>query len=120
MNEMNERKPDRAGQIFGALGKSVCYLALFMGMQIVVVLPVIVNGIVAGLTGEAPDESAIVDAIMGADTMMLSLIANLLTLTFVLLFYFIRRKKLSEALWLRRVPAPVLWERPWPRRCTWW
>lgn len=107
---MSGRKPDRAGQIFGALGKSICYLSLFMGMQILVMLPVIVNGIAAELTGRQAEGGALADAIMAADVMLLSLISNLITLAFVLLFYLIRRKKLSEALWLRRVSAPVLWE----------
>lgn len=110
MNERIERKPDRAGLIFGGLGKSLCYLALFMGMQILVMLPVMVDGIAAALTGGGMDENALVDAILGADPMLLSLISNLLTLAFLLVFYLVRRKKLSEALWLRPVPAPVLWE----------
>ena len=109
MNGENERKPDRIGAVFASLGKSICYLALFFGMQIVVMMPVMVNSIMEGLTGRPMEEDALVDAIMGADTMLLSLIANLLTLAFVLLFYLIRRKKLSEALWLRRVPASTLW-----------
>lgn len=42
--------------------------------------------------------------------MTFSLIANLLTLVVILTFYLVRRKKFSEALWLRRVDAPALWE----------
>ena len=46
---MNERDGEikggagsRAVQVLIALGKSVCYLALFLGMQVLVVLPVAV------------------------------------------------------------------------------
>lgn len=101
---MNERKPDRVGQVFAALGKSVCYVALFLGMQVAVMLPLIiraVTGIVSGDLGAAYE-------IMNADAMLYTLISGLLTIAVVLAFYLIRRKKLSEALWLRPVPAPAL------------
>ncbi|MDE6281477.1 MAG: CPBP family intramembrane metalloprotease, partial [Oscillospiraceae bacterium] len=105
---MNERKPDRVGQVFAALGKSVCYVALFLGMQVAVMLPLIVSIISEAITGESVvDEDAIL-ALLSVDTMTLSLISGLLTLTIVLAFYLIRRKKFSEALWLRPVLAPTL------------
>ncbi|MDE6259761.1 MAG: CPBP family intramembrane metalloprotease [Oscillospiraceae bacterium] len=105
---MNERKPDRVGQVFAALGKSVCYVALFLGMQVAVMLPLIVSIISEAITGEsAVDEDAIL-ALLSVDTMTLSLISGLLTLTVVLVFYLIRRKKFGEALWLRPVPGPAL------------
>ena len=106
---MNERKPDRVGAVFAALGKSVCYLTLFLGMQILVMLPLMVSVISEALAGESLVDESAVAALLGADTMLLSLISNLLTLAFILIFYLIRRKKLSEALWLRRVPASTLW-----------
>ena len=31
---MNGRNPDRAGAVLGAVGKSLCYVGLFLGMQI--------------------------------------------------------------------------------------
>lgn len=102
---MNERKPDRVGQVFAALGKSVCYVALFMGMQILVMLPVMFSAVVAALLEGNEDA---VYAILDADAMVYSMISGLLTLAVVLLFYLIRRKRFSEALMLRRVPAPTL------------
>lgn len=105
---MNERKPDRVGQVFAALGKSVCYVGLFLGMQIAVVLPLYVSVISEMITGESVvDESAIL-ALLSVDTMVLSLISGLLTLAVVLGIYLIRRKKLSEALWLRPVNGSIL------------
>lgn len=106
---MNERKPDRVGAVFASLGKSVCYLALFLGMQIAVMMPLMVSLISEAIMGESVVDEDTVAAVLGADAMLMSLISNLLTLAFVLIFYLIRRKKLSEALWLRRVPASTLW-----------
>lgn len=106
---MNQRKPDRVGAVFASLGKSVCYLALFLGMQIVVMMPLMVSLISEALMGASVVDESTVEAVLGADAMLLSLISNLLTLAFVLIFYLVRRKKLSEALWLRRVPASTLW-----------
>ena len=104
---MRPNRPDRVGQVFAALGKCVCYVGLFLGMQILVVLPaMIVPAIQAALAGG--DEEAIYDAIQDADVMALTLISGLLTIVIVLAFYLIRRKKFSEALWLRPVPAPAL------------
>ncbi|MBD5085248.1 MAG: CPBP family intramembrane metalloprotease [Clostridiales bacterium] len=105
---MNERKPDRVGQVFAALGKSVCYLALFLGMQVAVMLPLLVSMVSEAITGEAGVDEDFIFALLSADTMTLSLISGLLTLTVVLAFYLIRRKKLGEALWLRPVPVPAL------------
>lgn len=101
---MNERKPDRVGQVFAALGKSVCYVALFLGMQVAVMLPLIISAVTGIVSGD-------VDAayeILNADAMLYTMISGLLTIAVVLVFYLIRRKKLSEALWLRPVPAPAL------------
>lgn len=102
---MNERRPDRAGQVFAALGKSVCYVALFIGMQILVMLPAIFSAAVEAILSGNEDA---VYAILNADAMVYSMISGLLTLAVVLIFYLIRRKKFSEALMLRRVPAPTL------------
>ena len=105
---MNEKKPDRVGQVFAALGKSVCYLALFLGMQLAVMLPLIVSAISVAITGESVVDEAVVQAFFSVDVMIFSLVSGLLTLAVVLVFYLIRRKKLSEALWLRPVPVPAL------------
>lgn len=104
---MKPNGPDRMGQVFTALGKSVCYVGLFLGMQVLVVMPETLSvAIEAALNGW--DEDEIYDAMMGMDLMTLTLISGLLTLAVVLAFYLIRRKKLGEALWLRPVPAPAL------------
>ncbi len=105
---MNEERPDRVGQVFAALGKSVCYVALFLGMQVAVMLPVVVSVVRELVLGEsAVDEDAIM-ALLDTDVVALTMISGLLTIVVVLAFYLIRRKKLSESLWLRPVPAPIL------------
>ena len=104
---MKSNRPDRVGQVFAALGKSVCYVGLFLGMQILVQLPILFSAAMqAALAGG--DEEAIYGALQDVDVMALMLISGLLTIAVVLAFYLIRRKKLSEALWLRPVPAPAL------------
>lgn len=106
---MNQGAENRAVRVIIALGKSMCYLALFLGMQVLVMLPVILaSAIQTTVNGEAVDENGLY-ALLTEHTMAFSLISNLLILIFVLLFYRIRRKKLNEALWLRRVTAPTLW-----------
>ena len=105
---MNERKPDRVGQVFAALGKSVCYVTLFLGVQVAVMLPLMVSIITESLLGESMVDEEAVAALLSADAVTLSLISGLITMAIVLAFYLIRRKKLSEALMLRPVPAPTL------------
>lgn len=105
---MNPGKPDRVGQIFAALGKSVCYLGLFLGMQIVVMAPAFFSIFIQSLKGELMLDEDDIAAMLGADVVTLTLISGLLTIVVVLVFYLIRRKKLSEALMLRPVPAPTL------------
>lgn len=105
---MNPGKPDRVGQIFAALGKSVCYLGLFLGMQIVVMAPAFFSIFIQSLKGELMLDEDDITAMLGADVVTLTLISGLLTIVVVLAFYLIRRKKLSEALMLRPVPAPTL------------
>ena len=104
---MKPNGPDRVGQVLAALGKSVCYVGLFLGMQVLVVMPAAFGvAIQAALGGW--DEDEISAAMMDLDVTTLTLISGLLTLAFVLAFYLLRRKKLGEALWLRPVPAPTL------------
>ena len=104
---MKPNGPDRAGQVLAALGKSICYVGLFLGIQVLVVMPASFSvAIKAALSGW--DEDEIYDAMLSMDLTVLTLISGLLTLAFVLAFYLIRRKKLGEALWLRPVPAPAL------------
>ena len=104
---MKPNEPNGAGRVFAALGKSACYVGLFLGMQVLVQLPILCGAAIqAALTGG--DEEAIYNAIQDIDVMPLMLISGLLTLVVVQIFYLLRRKKLSEALWLRPVPAPTL------------
>ena len=102
---MNERKPDRAGQIFAALGKSVCYVGLFLGMQLAFLVPVLFAAVIEMIQGGSGDGMY---AMLDSDIMLYTMLSGLLTIAVVLVFYLIRRKKLGEALWLRRVPAPAL------------
>lgn len=104
---MKPNRPGRVGRVFAALGKSVCYVGLFLGMQLLVMVFIMFGAaILAALAGG--DENAIYDAILGVDVAALTLISGLLTIAVVLAFYLIRRKKLGEALWLRPVPATAL------------
>ena len=104
---MKPNGPDRAARVFTALGKSICYVGLFLGMQLLVTLPPMFSAAIQVAAGGG-DEEEMYAAMMGIDVMTLTLISGLLTLAFVLAFYLIRRKKLSEALWLRPVPASTL------------
>ena len=101
-----DRPPDRAGEIFAALGKSVCYVALFLGIQVAVMLPAICNAVVQQVVNGLSSEE--VYRLLTADTMTLTLVSGLATIGVVLAFYLVRRKKLGEALWLRAVPGPAL------------
>ena len=59
---MSERKPDRVGQVFAALGKSVCYVTLFLGMQVAVMLPLFVSVISEMVVGESAVDEGTNDA----------------------------------------------------------
>ena len=104
---MKPNRPDRVGQVFAVLGKSVCYVGLFFGMQILVQLPVLFSAAIQALLTDGGEE-AMYDALRDVDVMALMLISGLLTIAVVLAFYLLRRKKLSEALWLRPVSVPAL------------
>lgn len=101
---------ERAAQILLALLKAGCYVALFLGSQLLVMMPVMVaSGIRSAIEGKSADEE-LLSQMLTEQAMTYSLVANLLTLVIILTFYLVRRKKFSEALWLRRVDAPTLWE----------
>ena len=104
---MKPDKPNGVGQVFVALGKSACYVGLFLGMQVLVVLPAMFGAVIQVILGGG-DEDDIAASMLDMDVMALTLISGLLTLAVVLAFYLIRRKKLDEALWLRPLPAPAL------------
>lgn len=90
-----------------ALGKAVCYLALFLGWQILVSTVYTVTIIVELGPPElvaSPDAAVYMDAVMDK-LMEISLVSGLLTLLSVVLLFKLRRKSLRQELWLR--PAPV-------------
>lgn len=106
---MKPSKGARAAQVLLALVKSACYLGLFLGMQLVVMLPLgIAAGIQAGMSGGIADADLLYDFLL-SNTMAFSLISGVLTIMVILIFYRLCGKRPSEALWLRRVPAPTLW-----------
>ena len=109
---MNERDGEikggagsRAVQVLIALGKSVCYLALFLGMQVLVVLPVAVAAGVQSALGNWETAEQLYSVLYESAT-ALTAVSGLFTIAAVLLFYLIRREKLEESLWLRRVEGP--------------
>ena len=111
---MNERDGEikggagsRAVQVLIALGKSVCYLALFLGMQVLVVLPVAVAAGVQSALGNWETAEQLYSVLYESAT-ALTAVSGLFTIAAVLLFYLIRREKLEESLWLRRVEGPGL------------
>lgn len=107
---MKPNKGERVVQVLLALLKSSCYLALFLGMQVAVMLPVAVTaGIRMAVSGGSVDGDLTYQFLMD-NSMTFSLISGVLTLMVILIFYRVCGKRLSEALWLRRVPAPTLWE----------
>lgn len=102
---MRDEKAARAMPVLAALGKSVCYLALFLGMQVAIMLPESVYiGVAAALGG---DVDALYDQLL-ANTMTYTMISGLLTIAIVIAVYRVRRKPMAEALWLRGVDGPTL------------
>ncbi len=97
-------------QILIALGKALCYLALFLGWQF------FVSAIYAAVTAvqltiNDPtgllDEAAYYDAVM-SKSMEISLVSGLLTLGSVWAIFRLRRRRLRQDLWLHPVPGRVL------------
>lgn len=105
---MKPKAGERAVQVIVALLKSSCYLGLFLGMQVLVMLPVAITAGIQQAIGGQELGDQLFRALMD-NAMLFSLISGVLTAAAVLAFYLIRQKKLSEALWLRRVDAPSLW-----------
>lgn len=102
---MREQSNRRALPVLAALGKSVCYLLLFVGMQTLVMLPAsIYLGVAAALGG---DVDALYAQIM-EDAVTYTMISGLLTTAVVIGVYRFRRKPMAEALWLRGVDRPTL------------
>lgn len=102
---MRDEKAARAMPVLAALGKSVCYLALFLGMQVAIMLPESVYiGVMAALGGDVDE---LYDQLL-ANTMTYTMISGLLTIAIVIAVYRLRRKPMAEALWLRGVDGPTL------------
>lgn len=95
----------RAVGLLAALGKSVCYLALFLGSQVLVMMPVMLAAVIQSAVGNW-EMSERLNGLMYDNLMLFSALSGLLTIGVVLLFYLLRRKKLGDALWLRRVEGP--------------
>lgn len=107
---MKPDKGERAAQVLLAVLKSGCYLALFLGAQVLMMMPVVITSAIrVAVEGDAVDEGGVY-ALLNEHAMAFSLISNVFILLFLLGFYLIRQKKLSEALWLRRGDGPTLWE----------
>ena len=101
---------ERVADVLLALLKAMCYLGLFLGSQVLVMMPVVIAfAIQAAVGGGEVDQGALMQMLTGQSTKY-SLIANMLTLVVIMIFYLVRRKKFSEALWLRKVDAPTLLE----------
>ncbi len=97
-------------QILIALGKALCYLALFLGWQFFV--SAVYSAVTAvELTMSSPtgllDEVAYYEAIM-AKAMEITLLSGLLTLGSVWALFRLRRRKLRGELWLYPVPGRIL------------
>ena len=104
---MRQKIGERAAWLVVALGKSVCYLVLLLGMQALVMMPLMLASSVLGGMGEAERAAELYEMMYG-HAMLFSALSGLLTIAAVLLIYLIRRKKLGDALWLRRVEGPGL------------
>lgn len=104
---MKQSAGGRAVQVLIALGKSVCYLALFLGAQVLVMLPVVVAAAVQSAL-ENLEAAEQLSGVLYESAMLFTAVSGLLAIGVILLFYRIRRKKLGDALWLRRVEGPGL------------
>lgn len=103
---MNGQNSSRLTQVLAAVGKSAAYLVLFLGSQTLVSSAYVFAAAVV-LTGGGQDMDSILDYVYGK-TSEITLISGLLTLAVLAVFYLVRRKKLSQALTIHRVPAEKL------------
>lgn len=101
---------ERAADVLLSLLKAVCYLGLFLGAQVLVMMPVVIAFAIQAAVGGGEVDQETLMQMLTDQSMKYSLIANMLTLVIIMIFYLVRRKKFSEALWLRKVDAPALWE----------
>lgn len=105
---MKENGGHRVAQVIIALAKSLCYLTLFLGMQVLVMLPVILASVLQAAIDGTAEEGALY-TLLATDGVFYTLVSGVATIAVVLAFYLLRRIKLSEALWLRRVDLSTLW-----------
>ncbi len=103
---MKPGRAERAGNILLALLKSGCYVALFLGMQVLVMLPTVITGIIQASIGGETDEAY---ELLSAGAQTYTLVSGLITIAVIMAVYLIRRKPLGDALWLRRVDGRTLW-----------
>lgn len=97
-------------QVMIALGKALCYLALFLGWQLLV--STVYSSVMAvELSMSSPagwvEAEALYDAILERMA-EISLLSGLMTLGSVALFFAVRRRSLRRELWLAPVSGPVL------------
>ena len=101
---MNGNDPNRATQILAALGKAIAYLALYLGSQILVSAGFSIWATLAVImeTGSV-DLLQILEKVL-ACTNLISLISNLASLVFLLLFFLLRGKNPLREFQLHPVP----------------
>ncbi len=108
---MTEDRP-RAGQVLAAAGKTLAFLALFLGSQMAVsyvYLYYVLGELGPGALSDPDLYQILLDRVMSA-SVGLTLVSGLMTLAIVAVIYFaIRRMTPGEAMWLRPVKGPALW-----------
>ena len=100
---MLNNRSARAAQVLAVLGKALAYLVLFWGFQFLVSLVFALMALTAALlTAGSLDPLQFLQQVQSAATVLV-LIANLLTLLFLLIFFAVRRKHLLTEVKLRPV-----------------
>ena len=102
---MNETHSNRAGQILTALGKSVAYLLLFLGSQVLVsfAFTMAITLIIGARTGAV--NPLLVTLELYDYLIHISMISNLLVLAVLLVFFLARRRRPLQEVGLRPVPG---------------
>lgn len=102
---MNETNSSRAVQILTALGKAVAYLALFLGSQTLVALCFSISAALTVILETGTMDLLQMVELLTSYALPMTLISNLITLAFLLLFFLIRRKHPLQEFQLRPVSA---------------
>lgn len=102
---MNETNSNRAGQILAALGKSVAYLLLFLGSQVLVsfAFTMAITLIIGARTGAV--NPLLVTLELYDYLIHISMISNLLVLAVLLVFFLARRRRPLQEVGLHPVPG---------------